>query len=164
MPKTFEKKANEVERNAEKVNELVSWRLSDAYIDKESGDVAVDVLYFIHDGKSDKGQFVFFYDRDEFSPTLRVVDKLDENMHILEIHKISAMRDAQSQMFNYKLRKYYEDNMSSGYPSRNIHDLLFDKNDEHYERFRNVVKVETLMNLVKRPSVFYSEELRELFA
>ena len=167
----FDKRISEVEQNImkERVTRPITWRLGDPYIDKVSGDVAVNVVYFIHNGakggKGDEGQMEFMFDKDEFSPTLRAVDKLDGTPRINEIRKISAMRDAQFQALNAILCNSYDDNIKTERLEiyRDVHDLLF-MDDEYRERFRSLVKVETLMNLLRRPSVFYSEELRELFA
>lgn len=170
MKREFNKRTSDVELEAtrERVTRPISWRIDTPSIDKESGDVGVNVHYYVHNGvkgeRGDEGQVEFFFDRGEFAPTLREVDKLDSILRIKEISKISNIRDEQFRQFNLVLCDAFDSNSKTDRMElyRDVESKMFNDHNCH-EQFRNLIKAEALLNLLKRPKVFYSEELQSLF-
>lgn len=152
----------------EVVSRPLSWRVNEPYVD-EYGDVAVVVYYYLHNGTKteggEKGQMEFHYEQDEFTPILKQVTSLDAFTRVQELGRLSSVKDMRFKQLNIMLCKEYDNNPSTDRKKiyDDVHDFIF-HDKKCIKLFRSMVKAETLLNLLKRPAVFYSEEIQMLFA
>ena len=169
MTKVYNSRESSVEKQAlgEKASRPLTWDIKEPCM-SDSGDIGVNVWYYLHNGtkndRGDQGQMEFFFEKEEFSPILKAVNELDSFRRVKELGRISSIRDTQFSELNYILCLAFDSNPKTDRISlySDVQEMLF-RDEECHERFRKLVKAETLLNLLKRPKVFYSEELQSLF-
>ena len=173
MSKTFNKGMSEAEKliSKERVTRPIYWYIDDPFIDSESDMVGVNVNFFIHNKDRDRdrrgrdGQMEVFFEKDEISPVLKAVEQLNEFARVNKIGEISDIRDKIFNELNITLCDIYEKGAvrDGSLVYKSILSKLF-YDEEINSKMKKLIRIETMLNLLKRPSVFYSEELRELFA
>ena len=178
MSKTFNRGMSEAEKliSKERVMCPITWSLDAPVIDPESDRVEVNVKFYIHNKDRDRDRIVWnadrwdanmevFFEKDEISSVLKKAVRPIGFEQPNENGRIADARDRLYSELRITLCDIYEKNAvrDGSLVYKSILTKLF-HDEELNSKLKELTKIETILFLVRRPSVFFSEELQELFA
>lgn len=163
---------SEVEANIirqEKVVRPITWVIDYPGLTND-GDVEVNVSFYIHkdrarDERVRVDNMMFILPRDEITQKLKVVDQMDEFLRVQELGKISRIRDEVYNSIHFILTEAFDtcEAKESFQRYKEVLRMLY-HDEECVAKVRHLVMLDTLMQLLKKPKCFQSEEMQTLFA